>query len=233
MKQVIAMHGWAGDATQWKHWQQRFKADGWDWCNGERGYSHQRSVPPIWSPDASRRLVISHSLGWHLLTESVLIKATELILLAGFSRFVPSGPPGRAPRQGLAGMAQALDTDRELPMLKRFMKRASSPLPPTALPANLLMRRQGPSPTGRERLREDLDVLTTCRGLPMGCPDIERALVLQGEEDAIVSLDVHQQLVEDLLNRWPGSRTCVSVIPAHGHALITPGVLDEVLRWLS
>ena len=84
-----------------------------------------------------------------------------------------------------------------------------------------------------ERLREDLDVLTTCRGLPMGCPDIERALVLQGEEDAIVSLDVHQQLVEDLLNRWPGSRTCVSVIPAHGHALITPGVLDEVLRWLS
>ena len=33
MKQVIAMHGWAGSPCTWRHWQDVFEAKGWTWCS--------------------------------------------------------------------------------------------------------------------------------------------------------------------------------------------------------
>ena len=103
MKQIIAMHGWAGSPCTWSHWQDVFEAKGWIWCNANRGSDGSTPEQPNWSIDAQRRVLIAHSLGWHLIDEE-LAQATELILLASFGRFIPEGRPGRRLQTGLEGM---------------------------------------------------------------------------------------------------------------------------------
>ena len=44
MKEIIAMHGWAGDSNQWSNWEQIFKCYEWEWRNSERGYT---AISPV------------------------------------------------------------------------------------------------------------------------------------------------------------------------------------------
>ena len=85
MNQVIAAHGWAGDATVWRAWQQRFEARGWHWDAIERGYGQREPHQPSWAELPGQRLVIAHSLGLHLLPEPVLQQADAVVSLAGFA----------------------------------------------------------------------------------------------------------------------------------------------------
>ena len=52
-------------------------------------------------------------------------------------------------------------------------------------------------------------------------------LVVQGEQDAIVCPDSRTQLLQAL----PPSRTDHRLRPDEGHAVVTPAVLDLVVRW--
>ena len=100
MRQVIAMHGWSGDSVAWAPWERHFSRQGWLWQSGERGYGHRSAYEPSWAetnmaqPKRARRVVIGHSLGPHLLSTAVLNQATDVVLLASFGRFVPTGPEG-------------------------------------------------------------------------------------------------------------------------------------------
>ena len=66
MMQVLAMHGWAGQAGTWSHWRQRFEDGGAKWSSADRGYSGGETVAPAWPPGPGRNLLIAHSLGLHL-----------------------------------------------------------------------------------------------------------------------------------------------------------------------
>lgn len=230
MKQVIAMHGWAGDSRQWSLWSRRFEQLGWLWCSGERGYGSPSAVTPEWTATAQRRLVICHSLGFHLLPASILAVASDLVLLGGFAAFVPQGPPGRRQRTALQGMARMLGTDQEAEMLRRFLERAAAPLPLSALPPNPLLK--AVSETGRRRLEADLNVLASLNGLPQGCPEQANGLVVQGAQDQVVTADAHGLLVQ-LLSDQLETRPSVVIEADCGHALITADVLQRVLRWLD
>ncbi len=231
MKQVIAMHGWAGDASQWTDWQRAFAAKGWLWCNAERGYGEEHPIQPSWQPEANRRALICHSLGFHLVDATTLEAATDLVLLGSFSRFVPEGAAGRALRTGLKGMARQIGTSAEQTMLKQFLERVAAPLPLDALPGSLL--RQGPSSRGRDRLRQDLQLLSRIEDLPPGCPRQAGVLVLQGDQDAIVIEPVRRQLLHHLNNHLL-TPPCTPQLQGEGHALlITPQLQQLVIKWLA
>ena len=230
MKQVIAMHGWAGDSSRWTLWSRRFEQHGWHWSSGERGYGDRSPQTPVWMEGSTRRLVICHSLGFHLLPASVLSVATDLVLLGGFACFVPRGAHGRALRIALRGMAQALGTEQETLMLQRFLERAAAPMPLSALPPNALLR--GISDTGRQRLKDDLDLLANLNALPPGCPDQAGCLVVQGGLDQIVLTDIKTLLIGFLENRL-GTKPTEVLLPDHGHALLTTDALQRVLVWLE
>ena len=40
MKEIIAMHGWAGDSNQWSNWIELFTCCNWKWQTAERGYKN-------------------------------------------------------------------------------------------------------------------------------------------------------------------------------------------------
>ena len=230
MKQVIAMHGWGGDASHWTHWERAFASNGWLWCSGERGYGAMSPVQPTWQINTARRVLICHSLGFHLIDAATLTAATDLVLLGCFSRFVPEGAAGRALRTGLQGMARQIGTPAEQTMLRQFLQRVAQPLPLHALPGSL--GDQDLSNQGRDRLLRDLQLLRTLEELPPGCPQTANVLVLQGDQDAIVIEPIRRRLLQDLKHHLL-TTPCTRQLPEHGHALITPPLLRRVLQWLD
>ena len=83
MKEIIAMHGWAGDSNQWSNWEKIFKCFEWEWQTSERGYKGISPHTPKWIHNSNqvkpKRVAICHSLGSHLIDKQVLHSATHVI----------------------------------------------------------------------------------------------------------------------------------------------------------
>jgi len=223
--QLIAMHGWAGDAQGWEPFHSAWSARGWAWQGGERGYGGQAPRPVAWRSNQGLKLVIAHSLGPHLLPAAVLAQADAVVLLASFGRFVPEGPSGRRLRSAVAAMASQLAGPEASTMLQTFMERAAAPQPASLLPpgiANSLL-----AASGRQLLAEDLNMLADTAGLPPGFPLQARVLIVEGSEDQIVSPQSRQQL----RNLLPSADTLV--LAGVGHCLLSPALVPTVCGWIE
>jgi pimeloyl-[acyl-carrier protein] methyl ester esterase len=226
--QVIAMHGWGRDARTWEQWQRATASLGWRWQTGERGYGRFSPHVPEWPEHASGtgRLVIGRSLGPHMVPADVFRKADTVVLLASFATFVPPGREGRRTRAALAGMAASLkDETRARAMLEVFTARVAEPQSPDLLPPGPLDGSL--SEDNRSRLREDLDLLARCDGLPSGFPRGARVLIVEAEADRIVEPEARRMLREAL------PEADVITLPGIGHALLSDDVIDRVVEWVE
>ena len=235
MKQVIAMHGWSGDSHSWVPWIRHFTHHHWSWQSGERGYGKRQEQMPCWQDDQDpielqRRVVIAHSLGPHLLPDAVFTNATDVVLLASFSRFVPQGAKGRALNTGLKSMRRCLGSDAEAEMLTTFLTRAAAPSPPVGLPHGPI--HEGLSSEGRQRLADDLDRLIASAELPLGLQATSRVLVVEAEQDAIVVPAARQELRDAVQTRLQRPAE-LWLMPGSGHALLVPDLLMRIQRWLD
>ena len=224
--QVIAMHGWCGEASHWQPWQRQFATQHWHWQSGERGYGSAEAQIPDWLERGGRRVVIGHSLGPHLLPDELLAQAEAVVLLAGFGRFVPPGPQGERLSQALATMADQLDdSEAARAMLRRFLRKAAAPDPIELSPPGPA---QGPlGPEQRQRLRDDLQLLHDTAGLPAGFPLAGPVLVVEAAQDRIVAPEARELLRQEL------SGAAWLTIPGAGHSLLSAPVLPLVLEWLQ
>ena len=223
--QLIAMHGWAGDAQGWEPFHSAWRARGWSWQGGERGYGGQAPRPVAWRSGQGLKLVIAHSLGPHLLPAAVLAQADAVVLLASFGRFVPEGPSGRRLRSALAAMASQLAGPEASTMLQTFMERAAAPQPASLLPPGIANSSLAAS--GRQLLAEDLNLLAATAGLPPGFPLQARVLIVEGSEDQIVGPQSRQQL----RNLLPAADTLV--LAGVGHCLLSPALVPTVCGWIE
>ena len=223
--QLIAMHGWAGDAQGWEPFHSAWSARGWAWQGGERGYGGQAPRPVAWRSGQGLKLVIAHSLGPHLLPAAVLAQADAVVLLASFGRFVPEGPGGRRLRSAMAAMASQLAGPEASTMLQTFMERAAAPQPASLLPPGIANSPLAAS--GRQLLAEDLNMLAATAGLPPGFPLQARVLIVEGSEDQIVGPQSRQQL----RNLLPAADTLV--LAGVGHCLLSPALVPTVCGWIE
>jgi pimeloyl-[acyl-carrier protein] methyl ester esterase len=235
--QVIAMHGWASDGTAWQPWQEAAEALGWRWRSGERGYGALSPDLPAWQ-DTGRRVVIAHSLGPHLLPPAVLAAAEAVVLLASFGRFVPPGRVSRRLRTALEAMAAQLEdplipeasaeaeaATRAQAMLRTFLAEAAAPDPVDLLPPGPADAPPGPS--GRQRLRADLELLGRTAGLPAGFPFEVPVLIVEAGADRIV-VPAAQALLRQALPQAEVIR-----MDGAGHGLLRAPVVPLVLEWLQ
>jgi pimeloyl-[acyl-carrier protein] methyl ester esterase len=225
--QVIAMHGWAGDAAGWIGWPEAFGAEGWRWRSGERGYGGAPPHLPQWEPRGGRRVLIAHSLGPHLLPPDLLARAEAVVLLASFARFVPEGPAGRRLRTALAGMAAVLGdaTADPRPMLRSFLAEAAAPQPVEDMPPGPADRPAGA--IDRELLSRDLELLRQTASLPPGFPAEAPVLLVEAAEDRIVVPEAQQ-----LLRRALPQADLVR-LEGTGHALLGTAVIRLSRDWLK
>jgi pimeloyl-[acyl-carrier protein] methyl ester esterase len=178
-------------------------------------------------------VVIGHSMGPHLLEPDVLAAADAVVLLAGFGRFVPPGPPGRRLRAALAAMAAELADGpseaeaalRAQALLRRFLAEAASPDPPELLPPGPADQPVGA--VGRGRLRQDLALLERCDGLPPGFPMAAPVLIVEAEADRIVDPAARALLRQAL------PQAEVLPLEGAGHCLLRSPVIAPVLDWIQ
>jgi pimeloyl-[acyl-carrier protein] methyl ester esterase len=221
---IIAMHGWGGDSRIWVPWAAAAGARGWSLACGERGYGQLEPVLPGWQEGQRQRVLIGHSLGPHLLPAELWQSATAVVLLASFAAFVPPGPEGRRVAAALRAMEARLEAGEELAQLRDFRARVAHPFPASHLPAGPL--EQGLSAAGRERLHHDLQRLATTTGLPAGFPDGVPVLVVEAEDDAIVSAASRALLRQAL------PQAEVWTLQRAGHALLGHDLVTTVLEWV-
>ena len=234
MKEIIAMHGWAGEGDQWSHWINSFQSSNWIWHSADRAYRHSTPSMPNWTTTFHSkrftRLAICHSLGSHLIANKVLSNATHVVLLNSFSSFVPSGKERRSTIVALNGMMQAIGTEKETSMILKFHIKAHKPNKFNKKSTELTYLNL--SDSGRLRLKDDLKLLLNSNSLPIGLTTNAKVLVINSEKDYILPKVSKKKLIEDLRNYLKKTPTVIE-IKEEGHALSRTKVIETVKYWLE
>ncbi len=234
MKEIIAMHGWAGDRNQWSKWIDLFSCFNWVWQTAERGYKDVSPFMPKWNNDsyqpALKKVAICHSLGSHLIDKKVLCSATHVVLINSFSRFIPSGKESRSIRMALNRMMNAINTPNEPSMLRKFHIKAHKPND-----INMESNETNPlfiSDSGRLRLKNDLKLLMNSDSLPTGLNTNAKVLVINSQKDYILANQTKEKLAEDLIEYLKEKPTILN-IQDEGHSISKIKTIKKVKHWLE
>ena len=234
MKEIIAMHGWAGDSNQWSNWIDVFRSYDWKWQNAERGYKDINPYTPKWDCISNqcivRKVVICHSLGSHLIDKKVLYSATHVVLINSFSRFIPSGKENRSITMALNKMKNAINTTNELSMLKKFHVKAHKPneINLESTHSNLLEI----SKSGRLKLKNDLNLLINSDSLPSGLNAGTKVLVVNSELDYILPNQTKEKLANDLIKYLESSPKIIN-LKDEGHTISKTKNIKKIKQWLE
>ena len=234
MKEIIAMHGWAGDSHQWSNWEKIFKSCDWKWQTSERGYKDISPHTPKWNHNSNqvelKRVAICHSLGSHLIDKKVLYSATHVVLINSFSRFIPINKENRPIKLALNKMMNAINTPNEEAMLRKFHLKAYKPnyIDVKSSESNLLHI----SDSGRMRLKNDLEVLMNSNSLPIGLKSSTKVLIVSSEQDYILATQTKEKLAEDLINHLKVVPKIIN-IQDEGHSITKINNIKKVKHWLE
>jgi len=234
MKEIIAMHGWAGDSHQWLNWKKIFKSCDWEWQTAERGYNDISPHTPKWNNNLNQveliRVALCHSLGSHLIDKEVLHSATHVVLINSFSRFIPNGKENRPIQLALNKMMNAINTPNEAAMLRKFHIKAYKPnyIDVKSSESNLL----DISDLGRLRLKNDLILLMNSDSLPIGLNTFSKVLIINSEQDHILANQTKVNLVEDLINHLEAAPKIIN-FQDEGHSITNITNIKKIKHWLE
>ena len=234
MKEIIAMHGWAGDSKQWSKWIKLFQSCNWKWQTAERGYKDIVATTPKWKKESNqiglKRVAICHSLGSHLIDKRILCSATHVVLINSFSRFIPEGKENRYVTIALNKMMKAINTPNEPSMLRKFHIKAYKPnnINLEATESNLLQI----SDSGRLRLKNDLRLLIHSDSLPTGLNAGAKVLVINSEKDYILANQTKEKLAEDLTSYLEVEPAIIN-LEEEGHSISKINSIKKIKHWLE
>ena len=234
MKEIIAMHGWAGDSHQWSNWEKIFKSCDWEWQTSERGYKEIRPHAPKWNHNANqfelKRVAICHSLGSHLIDKQVLHSATHVVLINSFSHFIPNSKEDRPIQLALNRMLKTINTPNEAVMLRKFHKKAYKPnhIDVKSTESNLHQI----SDLGRLRLKNDLILLMNSDSLPIGLNTYSKVLIINSEQDHILAKQTKVKLAEDLRNHLEAAPKTIN-LQDEGHSITKNKNIKKIKHWLE
>ncbi len=234
MKEIIAMHGWAGNGEQWENWKSLFQCSNWEWQTAERGYKKKNPYMPKWNiklnPANEKKVAICHSLGSHLIDEKVLNSASHIVLINSFSRFIPNGKDNRYVTIALNRMLRAINTPNEAVMLRKFHIKAHKPN--SINMASIEQKFLHLSNEGRVRLKNDLKLLINSNSLPIGLNTNAKVLIINSERDNILANQTREKLSEDLTSHL-GSLPLIINFKNEGHCISKIMSIKKIKHWLE
>ncbi len=190
---IFFQHGWGFDKNTWKEWLPYCPYEA---IVADRGYF---SSPQ--EPTQNSDVVITHSLGLHLLPQSRLENCTLLVLISSFQEFHPTALKQRRVSQHTLLKMQEMLQNKEPSVLLRFYQRCGLPI------------KELPNSIEWSALQQDLQYLNALRLDIKRLKHIPQVVILHGGKDAIVSVEKSEELSCSL----PGSK--LIKIPGAGHAL--------------
>ncbi len=234
MKEIIAMHGWAGNSKQWANWIDLFQCCNWKWQAAERGYTDIITNTPKWNYNSNqiglKRVAICHSLGSHLIDKRILCSATHLVLVNSFTRFIPNSKENRSVTIALNKMMNAINTPNEASMLRKFHIKAHKPnsIDMESTESNLLHI----TDSGRMRLRNDLKLLINSDSLPTGLNTNAKVLIINSEKDYILANQTKEKLATDLKN-YLKDKPAIINLQEDGHSISKIDSIKKIKHWLE
>ena len=130
MNQIITQHGWAFDSSLWKELKKIYIKNNWIWQDNERSYFNKTFASPKWINNNSykrKNIIITHSLGIHLIDKNTLINASHAIFINSFYQFIPDNKDKKLIIKSLERMKKKLNTQEIKPMLNEFYKNSYFP----------------------------------------------------------------------------------------------------------
>tara|TARA_B100000965_G_scaffold399543_1_gene419720 strand:- start:561 stop:1289 length:729 start_codon:yes stop_codon:yes gene_type:complete len=234
MKEIIAIHGWAGDSNQWSSWIDSFQCCDWEWQSAERGYKDISPYTPKWNNESNKiglkRVAICHSLGSHLINKKVLSSATHVVLINSFSRFIPSGKENRSITMALNKMLNAINTPNEASMLRKFHIKSHKPndINMELIESSLLHI----SEPGRLLLKNDLKQLMSSDSIPTGLSPDAKVLIINSEKDFILPPQTKEKLAKDL-RAFLDSEPSIINLEDEGHSISKIQNIKRIKHWLE
>jgi len=232
MKEIIAMHGWAGDSHQWSTWIDCFQ--NWEWQAAERGYKDLCPYTPKWKNDLNqsglKRVAICHSLGSHLIDKEVLYSANHVVFINSFSRFIPTGKENWTVTTALNRMMDTINTPHEESMLRKFYIKAHKPntINIESNESYLLSL----SDSGRIKLKNDLKLLINSDSLPTGLNADAKVLIINSNKDYILANETKEKLAEDLTIHLKEKPTIIN-LQDEGHSISKLRNIQKIKHWLE
>ena len=130
MNQIISQHGWGLDHSVWYRIKNRFIKNNWLWQDSDRGYFSKSSIKAKWIKDKSNssiKLLLTHSLGIHLVDENTLSQATHIVLVNSFNNFVPTNNEREITLVALKKMEKKINPIQIESLLREFIKKSFKP----------------------------------------------------------------------------------------------------------
>jgi len=196
-------HGWGFDSSIWKDWISLLPQTD-QIITTDRGYfgdpkevklGHQK-VP----------IIISHSLGLHLLKDEILKKADYLVIISGFDYFHPDQEHlEKRSKRIIESMIHKLDED-PWKLLSYFYQNCWYPFEcPYSIPEKSF---------NQELLKNDLQFLNTHHLEKDKLKNLKKILILHGDSDRIVNIEIAKRLHRGLDN------SMMHIKEKSGHSLL-------------
>jgi hypothetical protein len=183
--EIIFQHGFGFDSSCFRSWEPLSERSSKEFiCHfGERGYFGRPFCQPAFTQDAGNtRVIVSHSLGLHLLSQEAIAAADLIVVVSGFFRFHPQEQPGRRRSQRIIqAMLQKLKTSPQT-VLADFCRNCYGlpPSSPVVLPALNITE------SAAANLIDDLELLDKSDLDPKLLND-KRVVFIHGTQDSIVA----------------------------------------------
>ena len=125
---------------------------------------------------------------------------------------------------------EKISTSQEKSMLLNFFTKSYKPnqVPIKSTNSDYLSL----SDSGRIKLENDLNLLMKTNSLPYGLSPKTKALLINGEQDQILTNSTKQKLIEDLTTHLVKAPTIIK-LNGEGHTILDVKVIKRIKRWLE
>ena len=219
MKQVITQHGWALDQSFWDFDKVEFQKNNWYWQDNERGYFLKNVNHSKWVKKNSInkiKMVICHSLGFHLIQKSLLKEASHIVFINSFNNFLPSNNKRNLILRSLKRMEKKIIKCESKDMLKEFINRSFMPNLINIDFKNIFYKNL--DSLNSTLLLKDLKQLYKDRNIPEFFNKNCNIIFIQSENDFILDKDSSNNFIE-ILNKIQDKRPTIIKLANQGHCL--------------
>jgi len=233
MNQVIAQHGWGLDQSFWDSYKVEFQKNGWHWQNNERGYFSKNVTQSKWIKNNLHdqiKMVLCHSLGFHLIQENLLDEASHVVFINSFNNFLPSSKKRNLIYRSLKRMEKKIISFEAEDMLKEFIYRSFLPNNMTIKFQNMFYKNLGG--LNNNLLLNDLKKLYTDKNSLKTIGKNCNVIVINSKKDLILDQDSSNNFIK-LLNIKLTKKPTVIELSNQGHCLTNLNFYQIIKRTLD
>ena len=219
MNQIITQHGWGLDKSFWDSYKIEFQKNRWHWQDNERGYFSKNVNQSQWIKNNFSnqiKMVLCHSLGFHLIQRKLLDEASHIVFINSFNNFLPSSKKRNLIYRSLKRMEQKIMAYESEDMLKEFIRRSFSPNDININFQNMFDKDLECLNTSL--LLNDLKKLYTERNSLNSFDKNCNVIIINSKNDLILDEDSSKNFIESL-NKTLNKRPTVIELFNQGHCL--------------